>query len=98
MEEDKTVPDDYRIFYLKEHLSAIMDAVEIDKDNLMGYTMWGCTDLVSTGTGEYRKRYGFIYVDKDDDGNGTFDRYKKDSFYWYKRLIETNGESIRVKK
>jgi DNA-binding MurR/RpiR family transcriptional regulator len=70
------------------------DAVEIDHVDLMGYTMWGCTDLVSAGTGEFRKRYGFIYVDKNDDGSGTMKRYKKDSFYWYKNLIKTNGASL----
>lgn len=94
LEEDGTVHDDYRIFYLKEHLSAMKDAVEIDHVDLMGYTMWGCTDLVSAGTGELRKRYGFIYVDQNDDGSGTMKRYKKDSFYWYQNLIRTNGQLL----
>lgn len=94
LNEDGTIHDDYRIKYLSEHLKAMKDAVEIDGVDLMGYTMWGCTDLVSAGTGEIRKRYGFIYVDKDDEGNGTGKRYKKDSFYWYKKLIETNGELL----
>ena len=62
--------------------------------DLIGYTTWGCIDLVSAGTGEMRKRYGFIYVDKDDQGNGTYKRYRKDSFYWYKKVIETNGENL----
>ena len=62
--------------------------------NLIGYTTWGCIDLVSAGTGEMRKRYGFIYVDKDDLGQGTYNRYRKDSFYWYKKVIETNGKEL----
>ena len=57
--------------------------------------MWGCIDLVSAGTGEMRKRYGFVYVDRDDEGNGSLNRYKKDSFYWYKNVIETNGECLK---
>ncbi|MCB6599147.1 family 1 glycosylhydrolase, partial [Erysipelatoclostridium ramosum] len=61
---------------------------------LMGYTMWGCIDLVSAGTGEMKKRYGFIYVDMDDEGNGTLKRYKKDSFYFYQDVIKTNGEAL----
>ena len=71
------------------------DAINKDGVNLMGYTMWGCIDLVSAGTGEMRKRYGFVYVDRDDEGNGTLNRYKKDSFYWYKKVIETNGEDLK---
>ena len=67
---------------------AIGDGVE-----LMGYTTWGCIDLVSAGTGEMKKRYGFIYVDKDDQGNGSLKRYRKKSFYWYKKVIETNGQT-----
>ena len=70
------------------------DAINKDGVNLMGYTMWGCIDLVSAGTGEMRKRYGFVYVDRDDEGNGTLNRYKKDSFYWYKKVIETQGEDL----
>ena len=68
---------------------AIEDGVE-----LMGYTTWGCIDLVSASTGEMKKRYGFIYVDKDNEGNGTLNRSKKKSFYWYKKVIETNGEEL----
>ena len=60
----------------------------------MGYTMWGCTDVVSAGTGELRKRYGFIYVDMDDEGKGTGKRLKKDSFEWYKKVIASNGEDL----
>ncbi len=62
--------------------------------NLIGYTTWGCIDLVSAGTGEMRKRYGFIYVDKEDEGKGTFDRKKKDSYYWYKKVIESRGTEL----
>jgi 6-phospho-beta-glucosidase len=69
-------------------------AVEIDGVELMGYTCWGCIDLVSAGTGEMKKRYGLVYVDKDDKGNGTFARYKKKSFYWYKKVIKSNGEEL----
>lgn len=92
--EDGTVHDDYRIDYLQKHLSQMKKAVEIDDVDLMGYTMWGCFDVVSAGTGEMRKRYGFVYIDKHDDGTGTLKRYKKDSFYWYKHVIETNGECL----
>ena len=62
--------------------------------NLIGYTTWGCIDVVSAGTGEMRKRYGFIYVDMDDEGKGTLDRSRKDSFYWYKKVIESNGADL----
>ena len=91
---DFKVHDEYRIDYLKEHIKAMKDAVEEDGVDLFGYTMWGCIDLVSASTGEMAKRYGFVYVDCDDYGNGTFNRYKKDSFYWYKKCIETNGEVL----
>ena len=70
-------------------MSAVMDGVD-----LMGYTTWGCIDLVSASTAELRKRYGFIYVDRNDDGSGTMKRYKKKSFYWYKHVIETNGQEL----
>ena len=69
-------------------------AVNYDGVDLMGYTPWGCIDLVSASTGEMSKRYGFIYVDVDDNGNGTYKRYKKDSFYWYKKVIASNGEDL----
>lgn len=69
-------------------------AVELDGVDLMGYTPWGCIDLVSAGTGEMEKRYGFIYVDKDNAGNGTLERRKKKSLEWYKHVIETNGEEL----
>ncbi|WP_373737435.1 family 1 glycosylhydrolase, partial [Jeotgalibaca porci] len=95
-EEDGSVHDDYRIDYLKQHIEAFKAAVEIDGIPLLGYTTWGCIDLVSASTGEMSKRYGFIYVDRDDAGNGTMARSRKDSFYWYKKVIETNGENLNA--
>ena len=71
-------------------------AVELDGVDLMGYTPWGCIDLVSFTTGELRKRYGFIYVDRNDAGEGTLKRYRKKSFYWYKKVIESNGEDLSI--
>lgn len=88
------VEDDDRIDYLKAHIEQMELAVEEDGVNLMGYTPWGCIDLVSAGTGELRKRYGFIYVDRNDDGSGTGKRFKKKSFDWYKQVIATNGEDL----
>lgn len=73
----------------------MMDAVEIDGVEIMVYTSWGCIDLVSASTGEMKKRYGFIYVDKDDNGKGTLRRTKKKSFDWYKNVIETNGQCLK---
>lgn len=90
---NKTVNDDYRIQYLKEHLIQVAEAIE-DGVELLGYTTWGCIDLVSAGGAELRKRYGFIYVDRNDDGTGTLERYKKKSFSWYKEVIATNGASL----
>ncbi|WP_347565117.1 glycoside hydrolase family 1 protein [Candidatus Enterococcus moelleringii] len=92
--ENGTIHDDYRIDYLRNHIAAMRDAVTIDGVDLMGYTPWGCIDLVSAGTGEMQKRYGFVYVDVDDNGNGTLNRIKKDSFYWYQKVIETNGAQL----
>ena len=92
-EEDGTINDDYRIEYLSEHIKAMKEAIA-DGVDLIGYTPWGCIDLVSASTGEMKKRYGFIYVDKDNEGNGTLNRSKKKSFYWYKKVIETNGEEV----
>ena len=94
LEDDKTVHDPYRVAYHREHIKAMKNAVEIDGIPLIGYTTWGCIDIVSAGTGEMKKRYGFIYVDADDFGQGTFNRYKKDSFYWYKKVIASNGEDL----
>lgn len=93
VEEDGTIQDDYRIDYLREHIRQMGEAVK-DGVDLIGYTSWGCIDLVSASTGEYSKRYGFIYVDKHDDGSGTMDRKKKKSFDWYKQVIETNGTDL----
>ena len=69
-------------------------AIELDGVEVMGYTVWGCIDVISFGTGEMKKRYGFIYVDRDNQGNGTLARSKKDSFAWYQNVISTNGEEI----
>lgn len=90
---EKTVTDDYRIDYLRRHLLQVREAIH-DGVDLMGYTSWGCIDLVSASTAEMKKRYGFIYVDRNDDGSGTMERYRKKSFGWYKRVIETNGASL----
>ena len=88
-----TVEDDYRIDYLQKHLLQVEEALE-DGVDVMGYTSWGCIDLVSASTAELKKRYGYIYVDRNDDGTGTLNRYKKKSFYWYKDVIATNGEAL----
>ncbi|KDE33073.1 glycosyl hydrolase [Bacillus altitudinis 41KF2b] len=90
---DKEIHDDYRIDYLKQHIEQMKEAVKEGVD-LMGYTPWGCIDLISCGTSQMSKRYGLIYVDQDDRGNGSLNRYKKDSFYWYKKVIATNGEDL----
>ena len=94
VETDGSIHDSYRIEYLREHIRAFKAAVEEDGIPLMGYTPWGCIDLVSAGTGEMKKRYGFIYVDRDDEGHGTLARSRKDSFYWYKKVITSNGEDL----
>ncbi|MBQ1378506.1 MAG: family 1 glycosylhydrolase [Erysipelotrichaceae bacterium] len=88
LEEDETIHDPYRIAYLRDHIEQIKLAIEKDKVNCFGYLMWGPIDLVSATTGEMKKRYGFIYVDKNDDGTGTYNRYRKDSFYWYQKTIQ----------
>ena len=93
-DENGYVEDDYRIKYLADHIKQMKDAVEIDGVDMLGYTTWGCIDLVSAGTGEMKKRYGFIYVDRDNMGNGTLKRSKKKSFNWYKKVISTNGEDL----
>lgn len=90
----KTVLDDYRIDYLNNHLVQVSEAIE-DGVDIMGYTSWGCIDLVSFTTAEIKKRYGFIYVDRNDDGSGSMTRYKKKSFDWYKNVIHTNGGSLK---
>lgn len=94
LEEDGKVHDPYRIDYLREHIKVMKDAIEEDGIDLMGYTSWGCIDCISAGTGEMKKRYGYVYVDRDDVGNGTLKRYKKDSFDWYKKVIASNGEDL----
>jgi 6-phospho-beta-glucosidase len=93
-EEDGSVHDTYRIDYLRKNIKSMRDAICIDGVDCMGYTMWGCIDLVSAGTGEMKKRYGFVYVDRDDVGNGTLARSKKDSFYYYQKVIATDGEDL----
>lgn len=92
--EDGEIHDEYRIDYLREHIEAMQEAVIYDGIDLMGYTPWGFIDLVSAGTGEMKKRYGFIYVDKNNEGEGTLDRSKKDSFHWFQKVIASNGETL----
>lgn len=92
-EADGSINDDYRIDYLRQHIEQMKGAVE-DGVDLMGYTPWGCIDLVSASTGEMAKRYGFIYVEKYDDGTGDLSRKKKKSFDWYKKVIATNGDDL----
>ncbi len=92
--EDGQIDDDYRIEYLRDHLREMMKAMEIDGVECLGYTMWGPVDLVSLSTGEMKKRYGFIYVDLDDKGNGTGERKKKKSYDWMKEVIASQGESL----
>ena len=93
-EEDGSCHDSYRIDYLRAHIEQMKKAVEEDGVNLMGYTPWGCIDCISFTTGEMKKRYGFIYVDRDNEGNGTLERSKKDSYEWYKKVIASNGEVL----
>ena len=91
---EKTVIDDYRIKYLNDHLVELGKAID-DGVEVIGYTSWGCIDLVSASTAELKKRYGFIYVDRNNDGSGTLERYKKKSFHWYKEVIRTNGKVLK---
>lgn len=93
VEPDGSINDDYRIDYLRDHIKAMADAIE-DGVEVWGYTPWGCIDLVSNADGEMAKRYGFVYVDKHDDGTGTMARSRKKSFSWYKQVIATNGEDL----
>lgn len=93
VEDDGSIHDDYRIDYHRSHIQAMAKAIANGVD-LIGYTTWGCIDIVSAGTGEMRKRYGFIYVDMDDQGNGSLYRTPKDSFYWYQKVIRSNGEDL----
>ncbi|MGG5330762.1 6-phospho-beta-glucosidase [Enterococcus sp. AZ163] len=94
LEEDQSIHDQDRIDYLTKHIEALKKAVDYDGVELLGYTPWGIIDLVSFTTGEMKKRYGMIYVDRDNEGRGTMERYKKDSFDWYKEVIESNGEKL----
>ena len=91
LETDETVHDPYRIDYLHQHIAELEKAINIDGVDVFGYTPWGCIDLVSCSTGQMSKRYGFIYVDADDAGNGSYARIRKDSFYWYKQVIANKG-------
>jgi len=93
VEDDGSINDDYRIDYMRAHIEQMGEAIK-DGVDLMGYTSWGCIDLISASTSEMSKRYGFIYVDQDDYGNGTLERKKKKSFNWYKNVIATNGEEL----
>ena len=93
MDENKQIHDTYRIDYHKKHIEEMKKAIE-DGVDLFGYTMWSPIDVISSSTGEMAKRYGFIFVEKYDNGEGTLKRYKKDSFYWYKKVIETNGKNL----
>ena len=95
VEENGEIHDSYRIEYLAKHIEEMEKAVNYDGVELMGYTPWGIIDLVSFTTGEMKKRYGMIYVDRDNEGNGSMKRLCKDSYYWYKGVIESNGSKIR---
>ena len=92
--ENGEITDDNRIQFLGDHIREMMKAIEEDGVDVMGYTVWGCIDPVSFTTGEMRKRYGFIYVDKMDDGSGTYARKKKKSFDWYRKVIASNGRDL----
>ncbi|HCQ5682655.1 TPA: 6-phospho-beta-glucosidase [Clostridioides difficile] len=94
LKSDNTVDDDYRIEYLANHIREMKNAIEIDGVDVIGYTVWGCIDPVSFTTGEMKKRYGFVYVDRNNNGSGTLKRYKKKSFDWYKNVIKFNGEIL----
>ena len=94
VEADGTIDDQYRIDYLAAHIEAMRDAVDYDGVELLGYTMWSPIDIVSASTGEYDKRYGFIYVNYNNNHEGDFSRCKKKSFDWYKKVIATNGEDL----
>ena len=94
MGADGSIHGPYRIDYMRKHIEAMLDAVNLDGIPLLGYTCWGPIDIVSASTGEMKKRYGMIYVDKQNDGTGTLARSRKDSFYWYKKVIASNGEDL----
>lgn len=92
--ETGEIEDDYRIAYLRDHIRAMKAAVEEDGVDVMGYTSWAPIDLISAGSGEMKKRYGFIYVDKQEDGSGSYERFRKKSFWWYQKVIASNGEDL----
>ncbi|EGP5011951.1 6-phospho-beta-glucosidase [Enterococcus faecium] len=94
-DENGYVEDDYRIEYMADHIKEIRNAIDLDGVPVMGYTMWGCIDIVSAGSGEMKKRYGLIYVDRDNEGKGSLKRSKKKSFEWYKQVIASNGEVLQ---
>ena len=93
VEEDGSIHDNYRIDYLRKHIEQLKECVK-DGVDIIAYLSWGPIDIVSSSSAEMTKRYGYIYVDQDDFGNGTRKRMKKDSFYWYKKVIESNGEVL----
>lgn len=97
VEEDGSIHDSYRIDYFKQHFIEMEKAIDMGAE-VIGYTSWAPIDLISVSTNQMSKRYGFIYVDQDDEGNGTLDRMKKDSFYWYQKVIRTNGKSLHDKE
>jgi 6-phospho-beta-glucosidase len=92
--ENGQIHDPYRVEYLRQHIQEIRKAIEIDGVELLGYMPWGPIDIISASTGQMSKRYGFVYVDLDDDGQGTCKRMIKDSYYWYKKVIATNGDDL----
>lgn len=94
IEDDGTIQDDYRIAFLRDHIIEMKKAVEEDGADILGYTVWGCIDPISFTTGEMKKRYGFIYVDRQNDGTGSYERKIKQSFYWYKDVIASHGEKL----
>lgn len=93
VEPDGSINDDYRITYLNDHLVQLREAID-DGVEVWGYTSWGPIDLVSASKAEFSKRYGFIYVDRDDNGHGTLERKRKKSFWWYQQVIKSNGASL----
>ncbi len=94
VQEDGSIHDDYRIDYLRQHIEQMILAVDLDGVELLGYTPWGWIDGISASTGEMSKRYGFVYVDKNDQGQGSLKRIRKDSFYWYQKVIASNGQDL----
>ena len=93
MDDHGQIHDEGRIAFVREHLKQIREAIR-DGVDIFGLTYWGWIDLVSSSTSEMSKRYGFVYVDADDEGNGSYDRYRKDSFYWFQKIIASNGEDL----